>query len=354
MELNLLSSILRELILEHDRVSLPGMGSFIAEMAPSVFSDKAMVIHPPFRRILFRTSEVWNDGLLEGRYAAERGISESEAVAEISVFVKMMKIELNSSKHFKIPDFGSMRATEQNDYFFVAEKGLFNYLEGFGLEPINLKVLNRRGVVETLTGKPVPFDIPKEPELPEEKEDVMIIGEIEQVKDNKTFKEAKEAEKSVKIDQAKMAEKSDKAEKKDKVKAVEAIDLVERSVMSAEVKKEELDNKAVKENLTKERPNKTVKEKEKEVQVKSQMVSSKASSEASEKPEVISQKIVNTKKAERSEKSSKFVKRFVIILSAIFLIIVIVALLFIFKDEMRPFWEWLLYTQEEREILRSN
>ena len=181
MELNLLSSILRELILEHDRVSLPGMGSFIAEMAPSVFSDKAMVIHPPFRRILFRTAEVWNDGLLESRFAAERGINENEATAEISVFVKMMKIELNSTKHYKIPDFGSMRATEQNDYFFVAEKGLFNYLEGFGLEPLNLKVLNKKGAVETLTGKPVPFDIPKEPELPEEKEDVMIIGEIEQI-----------------------------------------------------------------------------------------------------------------------------------------------------------------------------
>lgn len=305
MELNLLSSILRELILEHDRVSLPGMGSFIAEMAPSVFSDKAMVIHPPFRRILFRTAEVWNDGLLESRYAVERGISENEATAEISVFVKMMKIELNSTKHYKIPDFGSMRATEQNDYFFVAEKGLFNYLEGFGLEPLNLKVLNRRGAVETFTGKPVPFDIPKEPELPEEKSDVNIVGEIESVKDNKTPKEAKGAEKSVKIDKAEKIEKSDKSENKDKVKVVEAVDPIDFV-------------------------------------------------EKSYKPKVIIEKTVNNKKAERSEKSSKFVKRFVLILSAIFLIIVIVALLFIFKDEMRPFWEWLLYTKEELEILRSN
>lgn len=325
MELNLLSSILRELILEHDRVSLPGMGSFIAEMAPSVFSDKAMVIHPPFRRILFRTSEVWNDELLESRYAAERGISENEATAEISVFVKMMKIELNSTKHYKIPDFGSMRATEQNDYFFVAEKGLFNYLEGFGLEPQTLKVLNRRGTVETLTGKPVPFNIPKEPELPEEKGDVMIIGENQQVKDNKTFKEAKETEKSGRV-----------------------------NATEEEVKKEEDDNKEIKEVLTKEGLKKTVNEKQKEVQVESQMVSSQASSVASEKPKVISEKSVNIKKPETNEKNSKFVKRFVLILSTVFLIIVIVALLIIFKDEMRPFWEWLLYTQEEREILHAN
>ena len=56
-------------------VSLPGMGGFIAELAPSVFSDRATVIHPPYRRILFRTSEVWNDGVLE---ALRRGGLELE------------------------------------------------------------------------------------------------------------------------------------------------------------------------------------------------------------------------------------------------------------------------------------
>ncbi|MDP3397820.1 MAG: hypothetical protein Q8S23_01600 [Bacteroidales bacterium] len=332
MELNLLSSILRELILEHDRVSLPGMGSFIAEMAPSVFSDKAMVIHPPFRRILFRTAEVWNDGLLESRYAAERGISENEATAEISVFVKMMKIELNSTKHYKIPDFGSMRATEQNDYFFVAEKGLFNYLEGFGLEPLNLKVLNKKGAVETLTGKSTPFDIPKETEQPVREADPANASINEDLTQDAPQVADKETQTEVHAESQK--------------ESPEVVPIVTPLVTPKEIKKSSPEEK---------KKTTTLADKEKPVDV----------SEMEEEGEK-GVKIGKAKKAEtvqksekdvknvKNEKSSKFVKRFVLILATIFMIIVIVALLFIFKDEMKPFWEWLLYTQEEREILRAN
>ncbi|HCT93365.1 MAG: hypothetical protein A2X19_00775 [Bacteroidetes bacterium GWE2_39_28] len=353
MELNLLSSILRELILEHDRVSLPGMGSFIAEMAPSVFSDKAMVIHPPFRRILFRTSEVWNDGLLESRYAAERGISDSEATAEISVFVKMMKIELNSTKHYKIPDFGSMRATEQNDYFFVAEKGLFNYLEGFGLEPLNLKILNKRGAVETLTGKPTPFDIPKETEQPVREEDPANASINEEFTQDAPQVADKETQKEVQVESQK--------------EAPEVVPIVTPLITPKEIKKSSPEE---------EKRTTTLADKEKLVAVSEMeaegvkganvgnVVKGKKveKAEKAEKVEIVEndandandEKVKKAEMVQKSEKSSKFVKRFVLILATIFMIIVIVALLFIFKDEMRPFWEWLLYSKDELEILRAN
>ncbi|MDO9679597.1 MAG: hypothetical protein Q7262_01155 [Bacteroidales bacterium] len=341
MELNLLSSILRELILEHDRVSLPGMGSFIAEMAPSVFSDKAMVIHPPFRRILFRTSEVWNDGLLESRYAAERGISDSEATAEISVFVKMMKIELNSTKHYKIPDFGSMRATEQNDYFFVAEKGLFNYLEGFGLEPLNLKVLNKRGAVETLTGKSTPFDIPKETEQPVREADPANAANKEDLTHDAPQVEDKETQIITPVVTPKENQKESKKSSSEEGKKTTTLADKEKPAAVSEMEEER--EKGV--NIEK-----VVKGKKAE---KVEIVENDVKDEKVKKAEIV-QKSEKDVKNVKNEKSSKFVKRFVLILATIFMIIVIVALLFIFKDEMRPFWEWLLYTQEEREILRAN
>lgn len=336
-----MSSILRELILEHDRVSLPGMGSFIAEMAPSVFSDKAMVIHPPFRRILFRTSEVWNDGLLESRYAAERGISDSEATAEISVFVKMMKIELNSTKHYKIPDFGSMRATEQNDYFFVAEKGLFNYLEGFGLEPLNLKVLNKRGAVETLTGKSTPFDIPKETEQPVREADPANAANKEDLTHDAPQVEDKETQIITPVVTPKENQKESKKSSSEEGKKTTTLADKEKPAAVSEMEEER--EKGV--NIEK-----VVKGKKAE---KVEIVENDVKDEKVKKAEIV-QKSEKDVKNVKNEKSSKFVKRFVLILATIFMIIVIVALLFIFKDEMRPFWEWLLYTQEEREILRAN
>ncbi|MEN6619464.1 MAG: hypothetical protein ABFC28_08250 [Rikenellaceae bacterium] len=153
MDLSTLSRLLRELLLTHDRVSLPGMGSFIAELAPSVFSDRALVIHPPFRRVLFRTSEVWNDELLENLYATEQDTDLNTAKEKIQLFIREFINELNIKKNIIIPGFGTMKATDQKDYFFVADKGLFIYPEAYGLEPINIKLLSKPGRIELLNYK---------------------------------------------------------------------------------------------------------------------------------------------------------------------------------------------------------
>jgi hypothetical protein len=150
MDLQTLSRLIKDLITVNDRVSLPGMGGFITEIAPSVFSDKAMVINPPFRRVLFRTSETWNDQLLENLYADEAEITLEEAADEIESFIKDFKLELNKSKSVHLPGFGTMKATDRNDYYFVADKDLFIYPDAFGLEPLNIKILPKRGSLEIL------------------------------------------------------------------------------------------------------------------------------------------------------------------------------------------------------------
>lgn len=298
MELELFSKIIKELILEHDRVSLPGMGSYIAEMAPSVFSDRARVIHPPFRRILFRTSEIWNDGLLEDAYANEKGISKEEATKEIAQLVEMMQVKLNSDKSFLIPSFGTMRATEQNDYFFVADKELFTYLEGFGLVPVNIKVLTRKGKIEDLTGKPQPvnFDLGKFAEKIENQDDSFTVESIE--------------------------EKIDKPKEELKVEErAEVIEIVE----------EVAEKKVVVEEVQEKR------EEVKKVVEKAEVV------EVAKPVQVATQ----------PQKGSTFIKKLVITLSVIFIILVVVVLLYVFKDDLKPLWETILYTKEEREILRN-
>ena len=47
--------MVKELILDNDRVALPGLGSFVAEVVPSTFSDKGYTINPPYRRLHFRS-----------------------------------------------------------------------------------------------------------------------------------------------------------------------------------------------------------------------------------------------------------------------------------------------------------
>ena len=57
MDIDLLSRMIGTLIVEHDQVGLPGVGTFVAEMMPASFADRGYTIHPPYRRLSFYPSQ---------------------------------------------------------------------------------------------------------------------------------------------------------------------------------------------------------------------------------------------------------------------------------------------------------
>lgn len=150
MDIELISELLVELIMDNDRVSLPGMGSFIAEPAPSVFSDKATIIHPPYRRVIFRSKETWNDGLLEQRYAQRSGVKEDKAKVYIEQFITALNAELELKKRVDFPGFGYMRINERGGNSFIIDKDLFISKDSYGLEPLQVKILDKPGIVDHL------------------------------------------------------------------------------------------------------------------------------------------------------------------------------------------------------------
>lgn len=58
MDTPLLAKMVRELILENDAVTLPGIGTFVAELVGASFSDKGYTINPPYRRLSFTQRRV--------------------------------------------------------------------------------------------------------------------------------------------------------------------------------------------------------------------------------------------------------------------------------------------------------
>ena len=153
MDIQLISELIKELIIENDRVSLPGMGSFVVEPAPSVFSDKATILHPPFRRVLFRSKETWNDGLLEERYSQKSGLKPEKAKIELGLFIASVNTELDIKKRVDFPELGYMRINEWGTTSFVVDQDLFISKDSFGLEPIKLKILEKEGSVEQLKSR---------------------------------------------------------------------------------------------------------------------------------------------------------------------------------------------------------
>ena len=138
MDIDLLSKMVKELILDNDRVALPGLGSFVAEIVPSTFSDKGYTINPPYRRLYFRSRPDQGDELTK-LYARANSIEIEIADRIIKDFVTELKTILFTKKTVIFPGLGRLRATKENAVFFVADEDLDIYPAGFGLEPISLK-----------------------------------------------------------------------------------------------------------------------------------------------------------------------------------------------------------------------
>lgn len=138
MDIDLLSKMVLDLILENDRVSLPGLGEFVAQVVPSSISDKGYTINPPYRKLVFRPSKN-DDGLLAGMYAESNSVDDGVATGVIRDFIEGMKVVLKEQKVVVFPGLGRLRATRENNVFFVAEEDLDIFPEGFGMEPVSLK-----------------------------------------------------------------------------------------------------------------------------------------------------------------------------------------------------------------------
>ena len=138
MDIDLLSKMVKELILDDDKVVLPGLGCFVAEIVPAYFSDKGYTINPPYRKLYFRSRPDEGEALIDF-YAKSNEVAYDVAEKIIKDFVSELKAVLMSKKVVVFPGLGRLRATKENNIFFIADEDLDIYPEGFGLEPISLK-----------------------------------------------------------------------------------------------------------------------------------------------------------------------------------------------------------------------
>lgn len=138
MDVDLLSKMIKELILDKDRVVLPGLGCFVAEMVPSTFSDKGYTINPPYRKLSFRSKPDMGDELIDF-YVEANGLDRDVACRILGDFIRELRQVIFTKKVVILPGLGRLRATKENNLFFIPEEGLDIYPAGIGLEPISLK-----------------------------------------------------------------------------------------------------------------------------------------------------------------------------------------------------------------------
>ena len=154
MDIDLLAKMIRDVVLEKDEVALPGLGVFVAEFVPASFSDKGFTINPPYKRLSFRQEDNAGDDTLVRMYAEANNIGEDAAARIVNDFLAGLKDILMVRKAVVFPELGKLRATRENNFFFIADENLDIYPEGFGLEPVSLKTHQEAvsEVAETIAG----------------------------------------------------------------------------------------------------------------------------------------------------------------------------------------------------------
>lgn len=153
MDVELLSKMIKELILDKDRVVLPGLGCFVAEMVPSTFSDKGYTINPPYRKLLFRSRPDSGDDLIDF-YVEKNGLERDVACRILGDFIGDLRQVIFTKKVVVLPGLGRLRATKENNLFFIPDEDLDIFPAGTGLEPISLKtqVETQQEVAAALSG----------------------------------------------------------------------------------------------------------------------------------------------------------------------------------------------------------
>ena len=165
MDIDLLAKMVKEVVMDHDSVTLPGMGSFVAELVPAAFADRGYTILPPYRRLYFSPKQ-GDDHLLAELYAKSNDVSLADASRILADFVAEMKEVLKVRKTLVLTGLGRLRATRENHFFFVADENLDIYPNGYGLQPISLKTHEE-------TPEPTPVVVEPEPIVEPEPEPVV-------------------------------------------------------------------------------------------------------------------------------------------------------------------------------------
>lgn len=142
MKINL-DKYIRELLLQHDCVILPGLGGFVANYKPAEFDGSQKTVLPPSRQILFNPNLIHNDGLLFAHISKETDYGYKEVQAMAEVYFKTIKYEVGKGLKFTIEDLGYFFINKARKIEFAHESTDNLLLASYGLSYLNYKEFDR-------------------------------------------------------------------------------------------------------------------------------------------------------------------------------------------------------------------
>ena len=161
MTIESFTSCLEEFIMEHDRLLVPGLGSFTAGLQAATISDNGFTINPPYRKLEFIYGE--DLGLGENEqydylYSIKEKMDLEKVREELAEIISEIKREVEANSLVELPGLGKLRSLGDGHLFFVMDKDAQIYPEGFALSSVSLK--NRVSGIPEVVAAPKPIEQP--------------------------------------------------------------------------------------------------------------------------------------------------------------------------------------------------
>jgi hypothetical protein len=150
---------IKELLVVHDCVILPGLGGFIANFKSAEIHPAQHTIHPPAKQILFNHSLVHNDGLLYGYVSQKSGYGYKDVQSLAEDYIRNILNSISKGNKFTLDDIGYFYQDGEKKLQFSASTS-FNFLiDSYGLPTLQYREFSPVRFSETRTYRAVPADL---------------------------------------------------------------------------------------------------------------------------------------------------------------------------------------------------
>lgn len=183
MNLAVISVLLQELLFDNQRITLPGVGTFLLEEIPASFLEESNIMLPPTKKIVFDGKQAKNDGLLENAYARKTGLVLEDSKRDLLFLSKKVKEAISNDLKVVIPGFGTLY-NNKGDISFEKDRDFDVSPESFGLDVITIEQPEIPTVQPYADSQvPVEFDLSNlelniEPEVKEQTEDIPQLSNV--------------------------------------------------------------------------------------------------------------------------------------------------------------------------------
>ena len=137
-----LSKLISELLIEHDCVTVPGLGSFLGNFKSAHYDLENEKFYPPSKQISFNSQIKANDGLL-AKHMSEKSNNEYDLSLK-EIHQEVIKITLSLKKQsVELKDIGELNLNKEGNIVFTPSLAKNFLKDSFGLSPIYIKELSK-------------------------------------------------------------------------------------------------------------------------------------------------------------------------------------------------------------------